>query len=212
MGMMINRRRVMGGGREFDIVSIIPRTIPNTYIETNGVEKAYKGWCSTDFIPVSGFSFYMINNTYRQSWKYGAFYDINKNFVVGCSNTGYGEIPANAVYLRFSYPDNVNSNVFFSKNAISSGVYMEGAYINEITGVITPYTSYSVYKFDILDDVYVLSSTRNQFNASYYSDGSVLECGKNFFHKPFGGYVLASEKRVDSVFFVYGKHFSSIQQ
>ena len=209
---MINRRRAMVGGREFDIVSIIPRTIPNTYIETNGVEKAYNGWCSTDFIPVSRFSFYMINHTYTQGMKYGAFYDINKNFVVACSNTGYGDIPSNAVYLRFSHPDYINSNVFFSKNAISSGVYMEGMYISDENGSIIPYSSYAVYKFDILDEVYVVSSTCNQYNASYYSDGSLLECGKGFYHKPFSGYVLASRPKVDSVFFVYGKHFLSIQQ
>ena len=89
------------------------------YLENDYVDGGYvsaktgnfvnkSGWTSTGFIDIKSISKYLYMNVARAEYHYHAFYDENKNYIIGSasSNKIYEwviEIPANAKYFRGSF-------------------------------------------------------------------------------------------------------------
>lgn len=76
---------------------------PNTYVETNGTEKTYTGWTSTDFIPVEPGKRYQLYWNVESKWC--CWYKSDQSFLSQVKfSVGMNDIfaPENAAFLRVS--------------------------------------------------------------------------------------------------------------
>ena len=90
-----------GGGGNYTDSRFDGNLKNNTLIGTGGVETAFNGWSSTDFIDVSGLEEIYLNGL-QLSDSYNAWYDSGKNYISMFAQSYKLTIPANAKYMRLS--------------------------------------------------------------------------------------------------------------
>lgn len=100
--------------------------IKDTYISNNGVQTAYTGWDSSDFMNCEGAA---TIEAYNVRSDYGAFYDANKTYIqhlncYGTQASGWKKtvtVPSNAKYFRTSWARPETS----SSSHLGDGAYIK---------------------------------------------------------------------------------------